>query len=298
MAKLETARGWLLLLLALTLLSGCAAWDHAMQARDVAGRPLDVRSAEGRQRLDMEASFDASVAEFLARESKPDYLFVESRARLYFFYVKSDRVVMFERDLQESQVSDLGRIPGSLLRKLPDAVRQQLIARRKAASKRAKVAHARRAQAQPVPAKAASGGAYFGAFDVEALADRMRDQPTAADPGVRTWKRSTLPDGRRRLFAKKAGNRYEVRPDSASVAGNAGPKTRSLPRSLRLGIARVNRAVFQNKAEAVSRAVLPYVKKVLADPSGRTRVTRRVEGRTVKIERRPADGIVIYSLHP
>ena len=38
--------------------------------------------------------------------------------------------------------------------------------------------------------------------------------------------------------------------------------------------------------------------QVMADASGHTSVARRVAGRTIRIERRPADGLVVYSIQP
>jgi hypothetical protein len=293
--------GRLLLALALLWLPGCAAIEHGMSAKEVAGRPLSLRGAEGRQRLGAEAALDSTVKAWLREHPKPDYLYVESRMRIYLFYLKpTDRVVMFERDLTESRVSDLGRIPGSLLRMLPAGEAERVVASRKASMQRAKAKQAREWAARPAPAPAAAApsGTYFGSFDVSAISERMREQRTAADPGVRSWRRTKLEDGRQRLFAKLGGTRYEVRPDAVTVATAASAKTRGLTRSMRMGLARVNRAVFPHKGDAVTETMLPFAKQVMADVSGRTRVARRVAGRTIRIERRPSDGLVVYSIQP
>jgi hypothetical protein len=294
-------RGGLLLTLALLWLPGCAAIEHGMSAEAVAGRPLSLRGAEGRQRLGAEAALDPTVEAWLGEHPKPDYLYVESRMRIYLFYLKpTDRVVMFERDLTESRVSDLGRIPGSLLKLLPAREAERVVAQRKASMQRAKAEQAREWAARPAPAPAsvAPSGTYFGSFDVSVISERMREQRTAADPGVRSWRRTKLADGRQRLFAKLGGTRYELRPDAVTVATAASAKTRSLTRSMRLGLVRVNRAVFPHKGDAVTEVMLPFAKRVAADVSGRTRVARRVAGRTIRIQRRPSDGLVVYSIHP
>lgn len=290
--------------LALALLGlglGCVAIEHGRDAAAVTGRPLAARSAEGSRWLAREAEMDPTVKRWLEEQGRPDFLYVESRMKLYLFYTADDRAAMFERELAESRVTDLGRIPGSLLRMLPTAQRERIVADRKAASDRARAkarAEARRRPRQPGPAAAAPGGVYFGRFDLNELAERMRPPLSAADPGVRSWSRSKLSDGRQRWLAKVGGTRYELRSDAVSVATPAKGSRRSLPGSARVGIRRVNEAVFTAKAESVTQAMTPLVEKVLRDASGRTRFSRRVAGRTIVIRRIPAEGRLLYSVHP
>jgi hypothetical protein len=61
-----------------------------------------------------------------------------------------------------------------------------------------------------------------------------------------------------------------------------------------LGYYRVNRVVFGTRAHAISDKVARIVASVANDPSGRTRVAKRVAGRTVRITRDTAKGLLIY----
>jgi len=75
-------------------------------------------------------------------------------------------------------------------------------------------------------------------------------------------------------------------------------KRRHLPTSARLGLSRVNQAIFALRAEAVTDIVVPLAERVSKDPSGRTRFDKRIAGRTVRIARDPRRGQLVYSVHP
>ena len=279
---------------------GCVAFEHGMQASAVAGRPLSTTTPEGARRLALESELDATVDDWLRRNGKPDYLYVASRSRVYLFYLEPDRAAMFERDLATSEVVDLGRTPGSLLRLLPEAEAKRIVARRRAATRsaRARASRPARREAAPGPAAIAPNGTYFGSFDVARVADRMREQRSAADPGVRHWRKSQLANGDQRWWSEVGGARYEVRPDAVAVATTLAAGSRGVTRVARAGVLRINTAVFAVKGEAVTQTVLPFLRSVAADASGRTAIARRVEGRTVRVQRLPAQGLLVYSIHP
>jgi hypothetical protein len=80
------------------------------------------------------------------------------------------------------------------------------------------------------------------------------------------------------------------------VTAAIGVSQRGATPAARLGYYRVNQAIFGAKGHAVSDSVEPLVTRVAADPSGRTRVNRKVEGRRVSISRSPR-GLLVYAVY-
>jgi hypothetical protein len=268
------------------LVLGCAAVEHARDTRAYVGRTLAAGRGDGAARLAAEAKLDATLRDYVAEHGRPDYLRVMGRQKVYLFYTRRDAAVMFERELASSRVTELGRIPGSMLEMLPPAEARRLSEQRAERGRRAKARARAQARARPAPAAPSPGaGSYFGAFD-------------AADPGVRGWRQSRLADGRRSFGAKVGGTRYEVRPDRVVMSSAISAKRRHLPTSARLGLSRVNQAIFALRAEAVTDIVVPLAERVSKDPSGRTRFDKRIAGRTVRIARDPRRGQLVYSVHP
>jgi len=278
---------------------GCAAVEHARDTSAYVGRTLAAGHGDGAARLGAEAKLDPTLRDYVTEHGRPDYLRVMGRQKVYFFYTRSDTAVMFERELAESQVTELGHIPGSMLKLLPPAEAKRISEQRAERGRRAKVRARAQARARPAPAAPAPGaGTYFGAFDAREIVERMTPPMTAADPGVRGWRQSRLADGRRSFAAKVGGTRYEVRPDRVVMSSAIATKRRSLPTSARLGVSRVNQAIFALRAEAVTEVVLPLAARVSKDASGRTRFDKRVAGRTVRIVRDAKRGRLVYSVHP
>jgi hypothetical protein len=290
------------------LVLACTAIEHGYETANYANRALATRGVDGAHRLQAEADLDGTVRNWIRDHGRPEYLYVVGRQKLYFFYTERDEAVMFEREfIARSKATELGRIPGHLLRNLPPKERERLVARRNRATRTAKArARARRSRARAVPpsrsAPAArapgASGAYMSTFDLEEIVQRLRPPLTAADPGVRGWREGRLSDGRRRFTARAAGVRYEVRPDRISAVADMSAKTRHLSAAARLAVTRVNAAIFGVRADAVSDATLPLAEQVSKDRSGRTRFARRIQGRTVQITRVPARGTFVYSIHP
>lgn len=284
---------------------GCTAIEHGMQASQYAGEPLSPRSARGAQRLQAELAVDSTLQAYVAQNGTPDYFYIVDRQKLYFFYLETDRATMFERVLVEgSKATELGRIPGSLLKLLPERTRGELEARRAAEQRRAQT-QARRAKARiartpsrATPAAQAPGGAYIGGFEVDAIVDRMRAPITAADPGVRDWRRARTSSGAGAYSAKVGSTRYEVTLERVAFTVQVAASRRTLPPSARLAMQRLNAAIFAAKGDAVTQQMLPLAERAVADRSGRTAFHKRVAGRTIRIGRRVDQGVLAYSVHP
>jgi hypothetical protein len=276
---------------------GCAAVEHARDTQAYVGRTLAAGHGDGAARLAAEARLDPALRDYLAEHGRPDYLRVMGRQKVYLFYTRSDAAVMFERELATSRVTELGRIPGSMLELLPPAEARRISAQRAERGRREKARA--RAQARPAPAAPSpSAGTYFGTFDAKQIVERMTPPMTAADPGVRSWRQGRTANGTRSFAAKVGGTQYEVRPDRVVMSSAIAAKRRSLPTSARLGVTRINQAIFAQRAEAITDAVIPLAERVSEDPSGRTRFDKRIAGRTVRIARDPRRGRLVYSVHP
>jgi hypothetical protein len=214
---------------------------------------------------------------------------------------------MFERILMEpSHVTELGRIPGSLLKMLPEQTQKQIEARRASEQRRAQAktrrAHAQIARSAPhrkssSAAAIAPGGNYIGGFEVSEIVARMRAPRTAADPGVPDWRESRVRGGTA-YTAKVGRTQYEVSPDRVAFTVHLSASRGDLPGSARLAMERLNDAIFAAKAGAVTQQMVALAERTAADRSGRTSFAQRVAGRTVRIGRRVDTGVFIYSIHP
>jgi len=292
--------------LALGLALGCAAIDHGYKAQQYAGVPLSPTKGRGAERWPDEVKLDETLASYVAEHGQPDFFYIVDRQKLYVFYTGTDQAAMFERVLMEpSQMTELGRIPGSLLKMLPAQTQKQVETRRASEQRRAQT-KTRRAQAQIArsarggsrggPAAVAPGGAYIGGFEVAEIVARMRAPRTAADPGVADWRESRTRGGVA-YTAHVGRTQYEVSSERVAftVSVSASPK---LPGSARLAIGRVNDAIFAAKAEAVTDQMTELAERVAEDRSGRTSFAKRVAGRTIRIGRRVDTGVFVYSIHP
>ena len=108
--------------IASALAIGCAAVEHGYKAQQYAGVPLAPTKGRGGERWKAELQLDETLAGYVAEHGRPDYFYIVDRQKLYLFYTGTDKAAMFERILMEpSHVTELGRIPGSLLKLLPAA---------------------------------------------------------------------------------------------------------------------------------------------------------------------------------
>jgi hypothetical protein len=285
---------------------GCAAIEHSYTANEFAGKPLSPKSSQGSARFQSELQHDQTLARYVAEHGRPDYFYLVDRQKLYFFYIEGDRAAMFERVvLEPSQVTELGRIPGSLLKMLPAKVRQKIEARRSSNQRRAQQ-NAKRARSRiaakpsraPSPAARAPGGVYIGGFETTTIVARMRAPLTAADPGVSGWKKTRLRNGKTAYTAKVGRTSYEVRDERIAFTVFLSASRKNLPGSARLAIKRVNDAIFAAKAGAVTQQMMALAERAAADRTGRTTFSRRVAGRTIRLGRRVGDGVFAYSIHP
>lgn len=261
------------------------------------GGPISPRSAAGAERLRYESDVDETVRRYVAEHGAPEYLFSEERGLLYFFYTRADRVAVFRRALPPSDVETLPRIPGTLLKLLPKPEIDRLLAHRKAQ----RAARAPVARKRPVPAsrqlEAAPGAARtLRGFDVDALVARLRAPMTAADAGVSGWRGGRLADGRQVRTARSGSTQWELRSDRVTFSARIGSGQTSTPGAARVAYVRLNQAVYGLTAEKVNPVVQALAARVAADPSGRTRFAQRLGGRTVRIGRVAAQGLLVYSI--
>jgi hypothetical protein len=287
-----------------TIALGCAAIEHGYKAQQYAGVPLQPTKGRGAERFPAEVQLDETLANYVSEHGQPDYFYIVDRQKLYFFYTETDRAAMFERILMEpSVVTELGRIPGSLLKMLPEATQEQVGARRAGEQRRAQTkarhAHAQiaRTTASGSPAAIAPGGNYIGGFEVDDIVARMRAPRTAADPGVPDWHESRVRGGI--AYTAKVGHtQYEVGPDRVAFTVSLSASRAQLPSSARLAMERINDAIFAAKAEAVTKQMMELAERAVADRSGHTSFAKRVAGRTIRIGRRTDTGVFAYSIHP
>jgi hypothetical protein len=291
---------------AVALAFGCAQFEHGYKAQQYAGVPLAPTKGRGAERWPAELQQDETLASYVAEHGRPDFFYIVDRQKLYLFYTGTDQAAMFERVLMEpSHVTELGRIPGSLLKLLPPETQNQVEVRRATEQRRAQAntrrAHARNARSAPRRASAAAaispGGNYIGGFEVEDIVARMRTPRTAADPGVPGWRSSRVRGGTA-YTAQVGRTTYEVGPDRVAFTVSLPASRGDLPGPARLAMERLNDAIFAAKAEAVTHQMTALAERAAADRSGKTSFSKRVAGRTIQIGRRLDTGVFVYSVHP
>jgi len=276
------------------LFCGCGTIQHGRATAEVAGRTLPTGSGLGSERLASEIDYDPSVRDVVRKHGRPEFLHVVDRDVLYLFFTELNRVVMIERNLIPPGVaSEYSPIPGHFLKLLPKAE----IARNQARRRSRKAARGRTATAAPPAARKPSStdtARTLSRFDIELLIQRFRTPISAADPGVQGWRTGKLADGSRTAFAHTRDAEYRISSNSVLIASRIAANSHKTPAGLRLGYYRVNRVVFGTRAHEISDKIAPIVASVASDPSGRTRVAKRVAGRTVHVVRDTAKGLLIY----
>jgi hypothetical protein len=291
----RAARRWAAISAAALLLCACETIEHGRATDEVAGRTLATGGPPGAERLQVEIDYDAAVMETVREHGRPEYLRVVDRDNLFLFYTALDRVVQVRRNMIPPGVAtEFAPIPGHLLKLLPNEEIERNQARRRARRPTAR----RRPQAAAPPAArspaASETGRTLNRFDIEKLVERFRKPISAADPGLGGWRRVSLSDGSRAALARSGKTEYRIQSNTVTVVSPIGASSRKTPSGLKTGYYRVNRAVFGTKSHAISRKVAPIVASVAGDPSGRTRVARRVAGRVVQIFRDTGRGLIVY----
>ena len=291
-------------------LCGCSTLGLGYSAEDVAGTSLSTAMPAGEQRLQIEVEYDSAIRELISQLGRPEYLHIVDLETLYLFYTELDRVAVVQRFvIPPGDVQIHERTPGFLLKLLPQTEIDAILARRET-NDRAKRAEARKIRnaSEPVapdrrrasPAARALNahptGVSFSDFDPKRIVERLRSPLSAADPGVSGWRHAQLADGTPRRIATAGSVRYQVGADTVSVATPIAPRVRITPQPTRNGVYRLNQAVFGTRGDAVSEQTEPMLARVVADPSGRTRVVQRVAGRTVSVTRDPKRGFLIYAI--
>jgi hypothetical protein len=280
------------------LLFGCGTVQHGRTTSDVAGRTLPTGSSLGSERLTSEIDYDRTVRATVRARGRPEYLHVVDRDTLFLFFTKINRVVMIERNMiPPGAATEYAPIPGHFLKLLPQAEIERNQAKRRARKTKRKAARrTKRASAPPAAPKPSTSNTArtLNRFDVETLIERFRKPISAADSGVQGWRMGKLSNGSRSAFARTADAEYRISSNSVLIASPIRANSRKTPTGLRRGYYRVNRVVFGTRAHAISDKIAPTVASVAADPSGRTRVAKRVAGRTVQIFRDTAKGLLVY----
>jgi hypothetical protein len=133
-------------------------------------------------------------------------------------------------------------------------------------------------------------------FDLDTMIERFREPMTAADAGVARWRIASLADGSRAGVARSGSTEYRIQSAAVTASTRIPGRSRSAPPEMKLGYHRVNRAVFGTRAQTISRSVEPLVAQVAADPSGKTRIVRRIAGRTVSVTRDARRGLLVYQV--
>ena len=214
---------------------------------------------------------------------------------------------MFERVLMEpSQVTELGRIPGSLLKLLPAETQKQVEARRASEQRRAQAktrrAHAQiarsgAAQASSAAAAIAPGGNYIGGFEVDEIVARMRAPRTAADPGVPDWRASRVRGGTA-YTAQVGRTQYEVGPERVAFTASPARFTR---RSARVGAPRdgaPQRRDLRREGRGGDRSDDGPRRARRCRSFGQDEL-RAAGGGPDDPDRAPVDtGVFVYSIHP
>jgi len=280
------------------LLFGCETVQHGRAAADLAGRTLATGEQPGSERLTAEIDYDRAVLATVRTHGRPEYLHVVDRDTVYLFYTELDRLVLIERNLiPPGTATEYAPIPGHFLKLLPKAEIERNQARRRA-RKSKRTAARRRAKAKAPPAARAPAPADTGRtlnrFDIETLIERFREPVSAADPGVSGWRLAKTSDGGRLAHTRVGSTQYRIASNTVTVASPIRAKSRKTPSGLRMGYYRVNRVVFGTRAHAISDKIAAIVASVAQDPSGRTRVARRVAGRTVRVYRDTRRGLLVY----
>lgn len=276
------------------LACACSAVKHGYSTADYADQTFSTNTGLGSERLAMEIAYDQAVADLVTERGRPAYLRVTDRNHLYLFYPERDVAVSIKRGLlPPGEVVVNERIPGHFFRWLPQAEVARIQARR-SAKKRARPTARRPARAVAPPAARRDPGVSLSDFDLDAMVARFRVPLSAADAGVSGWRIATLADGTRTRIAHSGRTEFRIQRDAVIAAVPIASNGRSAPPETRSGFVRVNRAVFGTRADAINRSVTPLVDGVAADPSGRTRVVRRVAGRTLSVLRDTRRGLLVY----
>ena len=292
------------------ILCSCSTLGLNYSVEGVAGRSLSTATAAGEQRLQIEADYDSAIQDLISWLGRPEYLHIIDRENLYLFYTELDRVAVVERFmLPPGDVQIHERTPGFLLKLLPQTAIDAILARREA-SDRSKRAEARRTRQTSKPVTPNRGvvspaarapdaghtGVRFSDFDPKLIVERLRSPLSAADSGVSGWRHARLADGTPKQIATAGRVHYQVGTDTVSVATPIAARVRTTPSPTRHGAYRLNQAVFGTRGDAVNAHMEPLLARVAADPSGKTRVVRRVAGRTVSVTRDPKRGVLVYAI--
>jgi len=285
------------------LLAACNTVQHGYHIDEVVGRSLATATPEGKARLALETEYDSAVRKIVARKGQPEWLHIVSRDEIYLYFTSRDEVVVITRPMvPPGEVRIYERTPGFLLKLLPRSTVDAVVASRKPASGRSRTrakASSTRGRAPPPAAIDRNRNDHsvtFQNFDPHRIVARLRTPLSAADPGVSQWHAERLSNGKSARMATVGTTRYVVGHESVSVSAPIAPRRREAPSRTSQAIYRVNQAVFGSAADEASRRIAPLISRVAADTSGRTRIRRRVVGRTISVMRDTQRGLLIYSV--
>jgi S1-C subfamily serine protease len=97
-------------------LASCSGFKEGWTYSQYSGKLLDGHSLRDRERLEIEARYDANVAAYIRQHGNPDYFYVHSTEELYFLYLSPQKCVRFRRGAWSplSKVEELSEVPTEL----------------------------------------------------------------------------------------------------------------------------------------------------------------------------------------
>lgn len=125
--QLSVARSLLIASLLCVGMVGCAGWEHG-SVSGVKDKMLGVWTADGAERLRIERNFDGNVDSTVKVIGEPDYLLVRSISEVRLFYVKLNRVYVFERSVlsTDGNISIVDGIPNIYVQQFRSEDQQRL----------------------------------------------------------------------------------------------------------------------------------------------------------------------------
>lgn len=109
-----------LLLLIVSIIVGCTAFEHGFTYNEVKNRLLITESGIGQKRLNIEKEYDKTIKAFVAGAGTPDYIYVKSQFHVQLIYLEQNYVADFKRSIIDlaSEVTKTEGISSELMEKI------------------------------------------------------------------------------------------------------------------------------------------------------------------------------------
>ena len=116
-------------------LVGCTSWRHSATLYQYRDQVLKVDGGRGVGRLELEARYDSTIANWIAQNGAPDYIHVQSTDIVDLCYLGEDRVVTFTRAGAAHSIANVTEpIPDEIHVMFTHADRRRLVAQRATAN--------------------------------------------------------------------------------------------------------------------------------------------------------------------